>query len=242
MTTLLKARHLRIAGFALGAVAVAGVAIAVTASAAGMSFGFNRMGAPRSNESAVSAVDAASTSSVCSDFMQHFATEIGKSQAEINAAFQKAVADTLADEVRSGQITQTQANAIEAKLANQTPCHLPNLRAQAGSKGALAAFMRQYLAAAASALGIAQTQLTTDLKSGQSLSQIAAGRHVSEAEFRTKVIAVLKPALDQAVANKAITTAQEQAILSRLQTGELPLWNTPVRRPKPAATPTPTPA
>jgi len=102
--------------------------------------------------------------------------------------------------------------------------------------------MQQYLAAAATALGITQTQLTTDLKSGQSLAQVAAAQHVSEADFRTKLIAGLKPALDQAVSQKKITSAQETLILQRLQTGALPLWSLPARKPRataPATTPSP---
>lgn len=239
MRTLWKARYLRIAGLAAAAVAVAGAAIAVTASAAGMTFGFNRPPAAQSEHANVAAVDARSSSTVCSSFMQHFAVNIGKTQAQINAAFQKSIADTLADEVKSGQLTQAQADAMKAKLANQTPCTLPSTAGRV-DKSALAAYMQQYMAAAAAALGITETQLTTDLKAGQSLSQIAAAQHVSEADFRTKLIANLKPSLDQAVTDKKITAAQEQTIISRLQTGPLPLWNAAVKRPKPAAPATPT--
>jgi hypothetical protein len=245
MKTLFTARFLRVAGLAAGAVAVGVAAIAVTASASGMSFGFNRTPAGSAPQSAGTSVDATSSSAVCSTFMQHFATNIGKSQSQINSAFQKAIADTLADEVKAGQITQAQADAIKAKLANQTPCTLPALRTSGGAKTAIGAYMQQYLAAAASALGISQTQLMTDLKSGQSLSQIAAAQHVSEADFRTKLIANLKPALDQAVTDKKITSAQEQTIIDRLQTGPLPLWNLPARKPKPtppAAPASPSPA
>jgi hypothetical protein len=243
MTTFSRARILRVAGLSIGAVAVGVAAIAVTASASGMSLNFNRTSAPQAApESSLTAVDASSSSAQCSAFMKHFAVEIGKTQAQINSAFQKAIADTLADEVKAGQITQAQADAIKAKLANQTPCTLPAVRTPGGDKTAIGAYMQQYLAAAASALGITQTQLTTDLKSGQSLSQVAAAQHVSEADFRTKLIAGLKPALDQAVGGKKITSAQEQTILSRLQTGPLPLWNLPTRKPKataPTASPSP---
>ena len=238
---ILKARQLRVAGLAVGAVAVAGAAVVVTASAAGMTYGLRQTPAAKT-----AAIDANhSKSAVCSNFMKHFAVEIGKSQAEINAAFQKAVADTLADEVKAGQITQAQADAIKAKLANQTPCTLPSTVRPGpggGDKTAVGAVMQQYLSAAASALGITQTQLQTDLKNGQSLSQIAAAQHVSEADFRTKLIANLKPALDQAVTDKKISAAQEQTIINRLQTGPLPLWNTPVKRPKPAASPKASPS
>lgn len=236
MKSLFTARLLRVGGLALGAVAVGVAAIAVSASASGMSFGFNRASSNTSApQSAGTSDDVTSSSSACTTFMQHFATNLGKSQSQVNSAFQKAIADTLADEVKSGKITQSQADAIKAKLAKQTPCTLPSLRAPGADKSALGAYMQQYLAAAASALGISQTQLTTDLKSGQSLSQIASAQNVSEADFRTKLIANLKPALDQAVTDKKITAAQEQALVNRLQTGPLPLWNLPVRKPKPTA-------
>ena len=81
-------------------------------------------------------------------------------------------------------------------------------------------------------------QLKIDLKNGQSLSQVAATQKVSEAEFRTKLIANLKPVLDKAVNDKKMSSAQEQTIVTRLQTGPLPLWNRPEKRkPNPAATP-----
>ncbi len=233
---LAKHRYVRVAALAVGAVAVAGTAIVVTASAAGMSFGFR----PGASTAPVEANSSAST--VCGNFMKHFAVEIGKSQAEINAAFQKAVADTLADEVKSGQITQAQADAIKKKLANQTPCSLPSTVARGGGDRALGAYMQQYLSAAAAALGISETQLMTDLKGGQSLSQVAAAQHVSEADFRTRLIANLKPALDQAVTDKKLTSAQEQMIINRLQTGALPLWNQPAMHQKPAATASPSAA
>ena len=234
MKSLLKARYLRIAGLAAGAVAVAGAAVVVTASAAGMSLGFQNASSSPSPTPTKPHAPAASTA--CSDFMKHFAVDIGKSQAQINAAFQKAISETLADEVKSGQLTQAQADAIARKLAQQTPCTLPATigRTAPAKRPGVTAYLQQYLAAAASALGITQDQLTADLKSGQSLSQVAAAQHVSEADFRTKLIAGLKPTLDQAVSNKRITAPQEQAILNQLQTGTLPLWNLPARQPKPS--------
>ena len=235
---LARNRYVRVAALAVGAVAVAGAAVVITASAAGMTFGLR----PPASDSQ-SAVDAKQSSTACADFMKHFAVEMGKSQAEINAAFQKAIADTLADEVKSGKITQAQADALEKRLAVQTPCSLPATAPRGGGDKALGAYMQQYLSAAASALGITETQLATDLKGGQSLSQVAAAQHVSEADFRTRLIANLKPALDQAVTDKKLTVSQEQMIINRLQSGALPLWNKPApRQPKPPATASPSPA
>src|SRR5256885_7515799 len=236
-----KLRYLRVAGLAAGGVAVAGAAVIVTASAAGMNFGLRPAGSSPDNNAGLPAVDANASSAACSNFMRHFAVDISKSQAEINAAFQKAIAETLADEVKSNQITQTQADAIKKKLAGQTPCTLPAAVGHGGSsKAAIAAYMQQYLAASASALGISVTELKADIANGQSLSQVAAAKKVSEADFRTKLIANLKPVLDKAVKDTKITSAQEQAIVTRLQTGPLPLWNRPEKcKPNPAASPSP---
>src|SRR5690348_2086407 len=135
MTTFSRARILRVAGLSIGAVAVGVAAIAVTASASGMSLNFNRTSAPQAApESSLPSVDASSSSAQCSAFMKHFAVEIGKTQAQINSAFQKAIADTLADEVKAGQITQAQADAIKAKLANQTPCTLRSEERRVGKE------------------------------------------------------------------------------------------------------------
>ena len=62
------------------------------------------------------------------------------------------------------------------------------------------------------------------------LSQIAAAQKppVTEAQFRTKLIANLKPLLDKAVADKKMTGDQEQKILQRLQTGPIPFWDKPM--------------
>lgn len=235
MSSLLKARYVRIAGLTLGAVAIGLGAIAITASASGMTFGARTSNAsnsaPQQADTTAAVLDASSSSAVCTAFMKHFAVEVGKTQAQINAAFQKAIADTLADEVKSGQISQAQADATKKKLANQTPCTMPTVHKPSGKE--ISAYMQQYVSAAASALGLTDAQLKSDLASGQSLSQIAAAKHITEADFRTKLIAKLKPTLDAAVTSKALTAAQEQAIVNRLQTGTLPLWH--AKKTKPAS-------
>ena len=184
-----KLRYIRVAGLAAGAVAVAGTAVVITASAAGITFGAR----PSSSTPATADVESATAAAVCSTFMQHFATDIGKSQAQINTAFQKAIGETLADD--TGKVVIPEG----------------------------------------------ETQLQTDLKGGQSLSQVATAQHVTEADFRTRLIANLKPVMDKAVTDKKMTAAQEQALVSRLQTGPLPLWNAAPKRPKTGASPNPSP-
>jgi hypothetical protein len=240
MTSLSKLRYLRVVGFAAGAVLVAGAAVLVTASAAGLNVGFRPSSSQPAAAGTASISQKAGASAVCNDFLAHLSSDLGKSQSQVNAAVQKAIGETLADEVKNKDLTQAQADAIKQKLTSQPPCALAgNLgKAPAPPSGAtIGDYTQQLISAAASALGITDTQLKADLAKGMTLSQIAAAQNppVTEAQFRTRLIAKLTPLLDTAVTNKKLTTAQEQMILQRLQTGPIPFWNAPMRRPKPAA-------
>ncbi|HEY0830462.1 MAG TPA: hypothetical protein VGE99_04915 [Candidatus Dormibacteraeota bacterium] len=238
MTSLVKFRHLRVLGFAAGAVLVAGAAVLVTASAAGLNVGFR----PSPSQPASASVGTkAGAPAVCNDFLSHLSSDLGKSQAQVNAAVQKAIGETLADEVKNKDLTQAQADAIKKQLASQPPCNLAgNLGLKPAPRAAaptIATYTSQLVTAAASALGISDTQLKTDLANGMTLSQVAAAHNppITEAQFRTQLIAKLTPALDDAVTNKKLTAAQEQAIIKRLQTDPIPFWSKPMRPVKPAA-------
>ena len=86
-------------------------------------------------------------------------------------------------------------------------------------------------------LGVSDAQLKTDLANGMTLSQVAAAHNppITEAQFRTQLIAKLTPVLDTAVTNKKLTSAQKQAIIQQLKTGPIPYWSKPTRPVKPAA-------
>ena len=236
ITKLANLGFLRIAGLAAGAAVVSGAAVLVTASAAGYSVPFLTSSSHGARSSTVSLdLQAGTPSAVCSAFISHFSSDLNTSQAAVNAAFQKAIGETLADEVKNGKLTQARADAIKKRLAGQAPCAIaPRLRAPGA---ALGAFRPALLSAAASALGITDQTLKTDLGKGMTLSQIATAQKVTEAQFRSRLIAKLTPVLDAAVTNKKLTTKQEQAIIKRLQTGPIPLWNKP--RPPGKATATP---
>jgi hypothetical protein len=225
---------LRVVGLAVGAAAVSGVAVLVTASAAGFSVPFFNTGSQAPIASTSLELQAGTPSSICTDFLTHFSADLNTSQAALNAAYQKAIGETLADQVKNGKLTQARADAIKKKLAGRMPCAIAG---QLKPGGKLAAFRPALLSASASALGITDATLKADLAKGMSLSQIAAEQKVTEAEFRSRLIAKLTPVLEAAVTNMKLTSAQEQAIIKRLQTGPIPLWNKPIH--KPSAVPTP---
>jgi hypothetical protein len=226
---------LRIAGLAVGAAAVSGAAVLVTASAAGYNLPFltpSSQAAPASLDQA-----AAAPSALCTDFVTHLSADLKTTPSALNAALQKAIDETLADQVKSGKLTQARADAIKKRLAGKAPCAIAGqLNGQGGAT--LGAFRAALLKAAASTLGITDATLKADLAKGMTLSQIADAQKITEAQFRNGLIAKLTPALDAAVTNKKLTPAQEQAIIKRLQTGPIPLWNKPISK-KAAAGPTP---
>jgi hypothetical protein len=251
MRPFAKLRYLRVVGLAAAAVVVTGAAVLITASAAGLNVGFRPSTPATSQAASTSSAQQAATSAVCTNFISHLSTDLGKSQSQVNAAIQKAIGETLADEVKNKSLTQAQADAIKKKLTGQPPCALGGFKKapDPGASAKIGAYTQQLMTAAASALGITDAQLKTDLASGMGLSQIAAAQKppVTEAQFRTNLIAKLKPLLDTAVTNKKLTAGQEQAILQHLQTGPIPFWNAPIRHkpatpaspatPKTAATP-----
>ena len=243
MKSLAELRYLRVLGFATGAVLVAGAAVLVTASAAGLNVGFRPSSSQPAQANTAAISQKTSVTAVCNDFLTHLSSDLGKSQSQVNAAIQKAIGETLADEVKNKDLTQAQADAIKQRLSNQPPCSLAGNLGKTPPPGTgapvIGAYTQQLISAAASALGISDTTLKADLANGMTLSQIAAAQKppVTEAQFRTSLIAKLKPLLDTAVTNKKLTAAQEQMILQQLQTGPIPFWNTPMRKPKPAAPP-----
>jgi hypothetical protein len=233
MNKLAHLTFLRVAGLAAGAAAVSGAVVLVSASAAGYNLPFLTTSSTPSQTTSVSLDQAGQPSALCTDFLTHLSADLKASPAALNAAYQKAVGETLADEVKSGKLTQARADAIQKRLAGKAPCAIAaGLQPRPG----LAAFRPALLSAEASALGISDQTLKADLKKGMSLSQIAVAQNVTEAQFRDRLIAKLKPVLDAAMTNKQLTPAREQAIIKRLQTGTIPLWNRPAH--KPAATPT----
>ncbi len=236
MKSLKTPRLLRVLGFAVGGVVVAGAAVLVTASAAGLNVGFHSSSPQPSQAETVTVASKSKASAVCSDFITHLSSDLGKSQSQLNSAVQKAIGETLADEVKNGDLTQAQADAIKARLASSPPCTIVgSLKPPAQAK--ISAYTQQLMAAAASALGVSDATLKADLAKGMTLSQIAAAQKppVTEAQFRTRLITGLTPLLDAAVKSKKLTSAQEQMILKQLQTGPIPYWSTPLHKPKTTA-------
>jgi len=77
----------------------------------------------------------------------------------------------------------------------------------------------------ADVLGIPEGTLIADLKKGQKVSDLANDRHMTKDEFAQKLVANLKPRLEQLVDHKQLTQARADRILDRISKGKIPFWD-----------------
>lgn len=240
ITSIATPKNFRIVGFAAGGAAIAGAAVVLTASAAGVNFSWPKGSTNPPAAASVTEKSTGSASGVCNEFVTHFASDLGSSQTKVDSAYQQAIAQTLADEVKAGRMTQAQADKIKSQLTGKPPCAIAgSLKAPRNAGGDI--YQQELLTAAASALGISSDTLKADLAKGMTLHQIADAQNppVTEDQFRAKLIAALKPLLDAGVTNKRLTSEQEQKILAGLQSGPIPFWDKPMHKPVATVTPSP---
>jgi hypothetical protein len=183
----------------------------------------------------------------CDRFTGHVASNLGKTQAQVQKAISDAIGQTLGDAVKNGDLTQKQADAIKSRLGSggSTCAGLPGI-GRRGGLGAPPRIEAVGLGEIAKSLGISQTELQQDLRSGKTVKDLAAAKGMDEAAFRSKLASVTKADLDQQAASGKITQKQEDAVLQRIQSGPLPFWDQAQprlpNRSKPKQSPSPSPS
>jgi hypothetical protein len=149
-------------------------------------------------------------------FLDDVAKRLNISPTQLNKALKGAYQDQLDQAVKSGKLTQAQANKLRQRLAQRPLAPVGpwgfRHRGLLGHRGLRAGVGH----AAAKYLGLSETQLVAQLRSGKSLADIAGAQHKSVSGLEDALKAQIKARLDKAVAAKALTSAQEQQILGRL--------------------------
>ena len=175
------------------------------------------------------AAQAGSTSNYCQLYAQTLAKDLGVSTTQLSQANQSAIQSVIDQMAKDGKITAAQQAKLEkrAKQFEAHPCaSLLGKHAKHDAR-ALGAARQAVASAVATKLGISVDTLKADLKGGQTLQQIAAAQNVSTSDLNTTYLAAVKAQLDQAVANKTITSAQEATLYNRaqqaVQNGRYPL-------------------
>lgn len=147
-------------------------------------------------------------------FINDVAKRLNVSPTQLRSALKQALIDRLNAEVKAGRLTQAQANRIEQRI-NQNG-RLPFFFAPRGrmflTRGPVAGGFH----AAATYLGLTNAQLLSQLRSGQSLAQIAKAHGKSVSGLEQAIMTAEKTRLNRAVSSGRISAAQEQQLLNRL--------------------------
>ena len=116
-----------------------------------------------------------------------------------------------------------------AQAASPSPSPSPSPSAAAPSAADRHADRRLVVQAVleseADVLGMPEGNLIADLKKGQKVSDLAKAKGMDKAQFTARLIANLKPRLEQLVDHKQITQAQADRVLDRISKGHVPFWD-----------------
>ena len=102
-------RAARVYVTAVAGVGLAAVAVVITGAATGT---------PLLAASPSPSPSPGSATNYCSRFTGHVASNLGKSQSQVQKAISDAINQTIDDAVKNGDLTQSQANAIKSKVSS----------------------------------------------------------------------------------------------------------------------------
>lgn len=190
--------------FVIGGVALLAIGLLVGAFFAGPLIASAASG---SNSPATTATTG--TNTYCTQYQQNLANELHIPVSTLQQDQKTAIDDTINQMVKDGKLTQTQANTLEARVNAHQAC---TGKANPVSRFVTSQFLQKYRGdienSIASGLHLTTAQLTTQLQSGKSLSQIATAQHVSATQLQTIVTNAVQSALNKAVSNGDLTQAQ----------------------------------
>ncbi len=157
-----------------------------------------------------------------STFLDQLAAALNIQRSALDSAITSAGTKTADAAVQQGTLTQAQADALKARI------QAGDLGALLGGRGGpvlgdgrgakpLAGVQQALLNAGASALGITTDELRTQLRSGQTLAQLAQSNNTTEQAVISAALAAAKTQLDQAVTAGTLTQAQADAAYAQLQ-------------------------
>jgi hypothetical protein len=184
----------------------------------------------------------------CQLYEQTLASQLGVSETKLENANSAALQAVINQMAKDGKISSKQQSLLLQALQEYSskPCsHINQLlnMAKKGNSGEL----QQLLAGArqsveppvAAKLGISTQTLDSDLAAGQSITQIAAARHVALSSVNQAYLGAVQTLLTQAESQGYLTKDQSSAIYSQVsaavQSGHYPLLESGRKGAQPAA-------
>ena len=117
---------------------------------------------------------------------------------------------------------------VLAQAASPNPTSKPVASARAAvpaSRTARRAVSLAVFESEADVLGITPKALRADLKEGQKVSDLARDKGMTKEQFAAKLVASVRPRLEQLVTNKVITQGQADKVIDSITKGHIPFWN-----------------
>jgi AraC-like DNA-binding protein len=171
----------------------------------------------------------AASSSSGNTFLGDVAKRLGISQSKLQTAINGAVKDQLNQLVKDGKLTQAQANAIEKRMQQKGGAGLPGpfgFGRHGHFEGPRPGFGFRFggpamgsFDTAAKYLGVSESALVSDLRSGKTLAAVAKAKGKSVSGLEAAMLAPAKSKLDAAVTDGHMTKAQESSFLKMLSDG-----------------------
>jgi hypothetical protein len=177
---------------------VAGAAAALAVAGGGVAIGATQLGSP--TEESVAVVNDA-------------AKQLGVQPSALSNALKKALENRVDAAVAAGRLSKVEGDALKARIESGA---VP-LFGFGGLRHGPFEHSGDDLAAAASYLGLTETQLRTELDGGKTLAQVAKEKGKSVDGLVNVLYSAEKKELDAAVAAGRLTKAEEQSILSSLK-------------------------
>ncbi len=181
------------------------------------------MASANSKQSANSATASATstTNPYCTQYQQDLAQRLGVSVSTLQQDSQSARIDIVNQMVKDGKLTQSQANTLIQRIQSHQACTGKGKGNHPYARFVRNQFVKKYrsdiLAQIAQGLNLSSSQLTADLKQGQSLSQVATAQHVSASQLTTIVTNAITNDLNKAVSAGDLTQTQATAAQTFLQ-------------------------
>ncbi|MGD9954963.1 MAG: hypothetical protein AB7O74_07765 [Candidatus Nanopelagicales bacterium] len=185
------------------------IVLASTAVAGGIALGASALPAMASTTSPT----PSASSSASSDSSRPSVD--GSTSADRTADIQSRIAADLAGLVADGTLTQDQADKVAETLASKMPAG--GGHGGPGGRGGMGGGFGG-LTAAATAIGVTEDDLRTELEAGKSIAAVAEANGVSEQTVIDAIIAEAKAHFADEVASGEHTQAEADQILSDLET------------------------
>jgi AraC-like DNA-binding protein len=156
----------------------------------------------------------------CEQFQKDLAQRLGTTVDKLQKAEIAAGQDTLTQMVKDGKLTQAQANKIKQHFSSGQVCNFTDHKGDRHCHCATAAVIQKYTslttAQIAAGLHLTSAELTSQLQSGKSLSDVATAQHISTTQLKTIVTNAIQSTLKQAVAAGDLTEAHADTIQKHL--------------------------